>query len=96
MWLGLIRHRKKYKKIDSDASCHVTDTTYLELHNRIEQFTLDGIKLVSEPAASFPDMDLTESIHPSTKGEKTMSPLILKDAETGKSVSIKINSTLKS
>ena len=28
------------------------------------------------------------------KGEKTMSPLILKDAETGKSVSIKINSTL--
>ena len=91
--LGLIRHRKKHEKTDSHASCHVTDATYLELHNRIEQFNLDNIKLVSE-STSFPDMPLTESINPSTKGEKTMPPLILKNEETGKSISIKINSTI--
>ena len=91
--LGLIRHRKKYEKIDSDASCHVTDTTYLELHNRIEQFNLDNVKLVSE-SNSLSDMPLTESIHPSTKGEQAIHLLILKNEETGKSISIKINSTI--
>ena len=91
--LGSIRHRKKYEKTDSHASCHVTDATYLELHNRIEEFNLDNIKLVSE-STSLPDIPLTESVLTSKKGEETIPPLILKNEETGKSIPIKINSTI--
>ena len=93
MRLGLIRHRKRFEKIVDDASCHIVDTTYLELQNKIMKLNLDGVKLVSESVLA-PDERLADSSRTIESVKKTFQPLILKSIETNKSITIQINSTI--